>query len=342
MRRWKALFTLCCVLLIGLPLHVAADDDAAVFEVEASKYLMGTLVEMKIMAEDVSAAKAAMYEAFIEMSRVEHLLSAHIEESEIARVNAHASQQPVPVSAETFAILERAISFSEKCDGMFDISIGAVSEVWGFNEENREIQVPATDTLDSLLTQVDYRAIELNPTDTTVVLAKPGAKLDLGGIAKGYAIDRAAAVLKQLGVKHFMINAGGDIFAGGSKYGDIKWSVGVKHPRQPDELFAKMEMEDYAVATSGDYERYAMIDGKRYHHILNPQTGYPSRHCQSVTVVAPTAEIADALATYLFVVGYDAYMAEKPFPIHFMVIEENGQLRVDPVLAEDYQLELIP
>ncbi len=151
----------------------------------------------------------------------------------------------------------------------------------------------------------------INEKDTTVFLTEKGMSIDLGGIAKGYAIDRGSAVLKKMGITNFILNAGGDIYVSGTKGENTLWKVGIKHPRHSNDFIAEFDLKDYAVATSGDYERFKIINGKRYHHILDPGTGYPGTLSESSTILAPTAEEADATATYVFLLGWKKTLSDK-------------------------------
>lgn len=322
--------------------HLSAQSgEEHLFEVSATKYLLGTEVEMVAVHPDLGQCKEALYNAFQEINRIENLLSSHKKDSEISKINSEAAITPVKVSAETFAIIKRAIAYSKKFDGMFDISIGPITELWGFNDD-KEITIPQKEKLNSLLKVVDYKNVILNDQHTTVSFAVKGMKLDLGGIAKGYAIDKAAELLKQQGIQRFLINAGGDIYASGLKSNNKKWRVGIKHPRKPHALLAAFELNDFAVATSGDYERYAEINGKRYHHIINPRTGFPSNFCQSVTVFAPTAEEADVWATYLFVIGVNNYKnnrADSSVPAIF--VDSSGNINYDNSLQKKFMLSFL-
>ena len=309
---------------------------APVYEVQVSKGLMGTRVEATVLHEDVTVARAALVKAFMEMERVEHLLSRHMPESEVSHINRAAGSAPVKVSAETFALLERSRAYSEQYEGLFDVTIGPVSALWGFSDD-RPVTVPDAAVLDSLRHLVDYHHMLLNDRDTTVFLTRPGMQLDLGGVAKGYAIDRAVAVLRAEGLRNFLVDAGGDLYAAGTKGDGRRWRVGIKHPRRPDDLAATLELQDQAVATSGDYERFVLVDGRRYHHIIDPRTGYPADHYQSVTVLAPTAEAADALATYLFIAGPDRMPVSS-----YAVIDTTGRLRFDPSLAQTHAFTPVP
>lgn len=328
-------------LLSAATLAASALANEPLYEVAATKNLLGTKIDMLVMHSRVDEARRICKLAFEEIQRVEALLSSHSASSEITRINRAPGGTAVKVSAETLAILARAKKYAQQYDGLFDVTIGPLSSLWGFNGD-KPVNVPAQDKIQALLRLVNYRNIKLSPADTTVTLMEQGMEIDLGGIAKGYAIDRAARVFKSHNLHHFLINAGGDIYASGSKAPNRRWRVGIQHPRQPQELLAAFELSDRAVATSGDYERFAIIDGKRYHHVLDPKTGSPSPHCQSVTVFAATAEEADVLATYLFVLGYENY--RKRFgeqPLESIFVEESGDLRFNPLLFETYALEFM-
>lgn len=309
---------------------------APVFEVHVSKGLMGTRVEATVLHDDVPAARAALVKAFREMERVEALLSRHIETSDVSRVNRAAGRMPVRVRAETFAVLRRAREASARYEGLFDITIGPLSALWGFSDD-RPVRVPDPDTLAARRALVDYHDLILDPADTTAFLRRPGMMLDLGGVAKGYAIDRAVAVLRAEGMKRFLVDAGGDLYAAGTRADGGRWRVGIKHPRRPDALVATLELQDQAVATSGDYERFVIRDGRRYHHLLDPRTGYPADGFESATVLASSAEAADALATYVFIAG-----PERAGAAEYVVIDRDGRLRFDPALARTHAFVVVP
>lgn len=317
-----------------------AGKDDPEFEVSATKFLLGAKVDILARHASIGEARKACYFAFREIERIENLLSAHLESSEITKINRNSGRAPVKVSRETFVLLQRGMDYSQRFRGLFDLTIGPLTALWGFNSE-REIAIPDLDRLVAARNLVDFCKIQLSEQDTTVLLVEKGMALDLGGMAKGYAIDRAAAVLKENGVDHFLINAGGDIYAAGRKSIERNWLVGVKHPRQQNALFAKMALQDLAIATSGDYERYAMIDGKRYHHLLDPVSGFPANKCQSVTVLAQTAEEADVWATYLFILGYE--QRRKRFEstsVRAIIVDAKGEVHYDATLWKNYGLEL--
>ncbi|MEZ4699121.1 MAG: FAD:protein FMN transferase [Rhodothermales bacterium] len=331
-----ACIALALLALACSPARTLAQAGETLFEVNVGKYLMGTRVDATVRTPSVEASKRALVAAFQEMERVENLLSYHKPDSEISRINREAGRHPVHVSMETFQILQRSVAYARRFDGLFDVSIGPLSVRWGFSGD-APIVVPDRAAIDSLRALVDYRRIVLNAADTTVAFRTPGMRIDLGGIAKGYAIDRGVAVLREQGMTHFLLNAGGDIFAAGEKADGQPWRVGVKHPRNTQEVVAAFDAVDIAVATSGDYERYIDLDGVRYHHILDPRTGYPGTLSRSATIVAPTAEEADAMATYLFLIG-PAGAAAGRIDAPFLVIGADGSLHAGDRLRA-YQLE---
>lgn len=326
------------LLLILFTTASLTADEAPLYEVNVGKYLMGTRVDASVMVADVNAAKKGLYLAFQEMERIEALLGYKEATSEISRINRQAGVSAVKVSPETFEILQRAVQYSEQFAGLFDISIGVLSEVWGFNS-NQDIAMPAPETLLELKALVSFRQIKLNSADSTVFLEKTGMKIDLGGIAKGYAIDRAVAVLRDNGINNFLLNAGGDIFVSGSKGENTDWQIGIKHPRENDQLAATFAASDMAVATSGDYERYIDVNGRRYHHILDPRTAYPAIDCQSVSALAPTAEQADVIATYLFILGEISREETLPeIAQNHIIIDATGKLLISPSFQKNYQI----
>ncbi len=326
------------LLLTAWPAALLPQRQAPLFQVSATKYLLGTQVDIIALGQDIRAAKTACYFAFREMERIEALLSSHRPDSEISRINRQAAHRPVHVSQETFAILQRALEYSRRFGGLFDVTIGPLTTLWGFNED-RDIRVPDSTAVARLLPLVNFRNLQLDPADTSVRFARPGMRIDLGGIAKGYAIDRAAATLKAHGISRFLINAGGDIFASGRKAEGQKWRIGIKHPRRPGELLAAFELSDSAVATSGDYERFVILDGLRYHHILDPRTGYPARSDQSVTVIAATAEEADAAATALFIRGWQPPSSSNSFhALQALFLDAGGSLHIPSSWFTRYRL----
>jgi len=329
------------VILITFTENLSAQENRKEYSVSVNKILMGTTVETTVRSPDINEAKEALLKAYKEMQRVENLLSSHKEGSEITFINNFAGIHPVKVSLETLLILKNAINYSQHSKGLFDVTIGSVSNLWGFSDENRTIELPDSSQIDSALKYVNYRNIIINPKDTTVLLKNKGMRLDLGGIAKGYAIDRGSAVLKNLGISNFILNAGGDIYVSGMKEKNTEWKIGIQAPRDSKKIDAAFNLKNYAVATSGDYERFRIINGVRYHHILNPFNGYPGRLSESCTVLAPTAEEADALATFLFLKGANKALADKSIKIPFLIITTKGKIFYNSIFNGKYKPEIM-
>ncbi|GAB4389991.1 MAG: FAD:protein FMN transferase [Thermodesulfovibrionales bacterium] len=267
-----------------------------------SAVLMYTRVTITVAEKSPEKAEAAMDAAFEEIKRLEDLLSFWTSDSEIAAINRNAGIGPVKVSPETLEIIRESLFISEKTAGAFDPTIGPVIRLWDFRNET----VPEASTLRETVGQVDYREMKVDTAASTAFLARKGMSFDTGGIAKGYAADRAVEVLKSAGIKSGLVAVAGDIRAFGSRPGGEPWRIGIRDPRPQDEdgyLMATIELRDEAVSTSGDYERFFIKDGVRYHHLLDPRTGYPAEGCRSVTVIAPKAVYTDGFSTGVFVLG---------------------------------------
>ena len=327
----------CISLLITQSYLVSQDKNTLLFESTATKYLMGTKFTITATAISVDTAKKAMYYALKEVERIENLMSSTKESSDIFRINENSGIKPVKVTYETFSIIKRSIAYSEKYNGLFDITIGPISNLWGFNTDNPITQVPPENVIDSLVKFVDFRKIILNEADTTVFLPDTPMKLDLGGIAKGYAVDRASGIMKKMGMENYFVNGGGDVYISGLKDRVNEWSMGIEHPRDPNKIIGELWLKDMAIGTSGDYERYAIIDGVRYCHIFDTKTGYPAHLSESASAVAPTVEEAVILSKVLFIYGYEKYneMKEK-LNTKGVIVDSTGAIHYDEALKEKY------
>ncbi|PLX83527.1 MAG: hypothetical protein C0617_11415 [Desulfuromonas sp.] len=264
--------------------------------VSRSRILMGTVVEITALGADPGGLDEAVEAAFEEMARIERLMSSHLSGSEVARLSA--APEGLEVSAETSEVLELALTVFEESGGAFDPALGRLKALWSIESDHP--RVPSREQVRTALAtagpgalQMEGRRVDKKSSETSV---------DLGGVAKGYAIDRAVDVLRRAGISSASVNAGGDLRLLGDK-GGRPWKIGLQHPRRQGELLATLDLEGVAVVTSGDYERYFERDGIRYHHLFDPHSGYPASLCRSVTVVAPRADLADALATAAFVLG---------------------------------------
>jgi thiamine biosynthesis lipoprotein len=291
-----------------------------------SRMIMGTSVEITVSQTEAPRAEEAMAEAFREVERIDLLMSHYREGSEVSQITRNAGERETRVSPETLEVIGRALYFSRISEGAFDITIGPVFRLWNF----REGKIPEKRSLQENLSKVDYRKVKVDRLKSSVFLESRGMEIDLGAIAKGYAVDLAAAVLRKEGVGNFLVNAGGDLTVSGSKEGGVPWTIGIRHPRLPSELIAKLQPSHAALATSGDYEKFFLQGGERYHHILTPATGLPARECQSVTIMAPSAMDADALATSVFVVGPKKGLAllEQLSNVHAIIVDRRGSVLV--------------
>lgn len=297
-----------------------------------TQFIMGTLVEITVRDADADKAQKAIDQAFDEMGRLEKLMSTHLTDSEISRLNTGAGKKGFfPVSPEVLEVIKRGIYWGEKSNGAFDISIGPLSRLWQFDDENPSL--PDAGQLAQAVPLVNFRDIEINASK--VRLKQPGMSLHLGAIGKGYAVDKAMQVLKSSGIQHALINAGGDLKALGTREDGKPWRIGLQHPRKPEQMIASFELTDKAVATSGDYQRYFMLDGRRYHHILNPATGTPAQGMISATIIADNVMDADALATAVFVLGDEKGMAliDSLGGIEAMLVSKSGET----LFSENFQ-----
>lgn len=333
-----------CQMLLALTLAVPASARSSdvLYEVSVNKLLMGTTVETTARHADILQCRKAVYLAYREMERIEDRFSSFKQESEISGINRAAGVHPVKVSSETFALIQRAKADAERLDGLVDVSIGPLTELWGISSDSPVTAVPKQEAIDARRKLVGYRNILLDSLNATVFLPVAGSGLDLGGVAKAYAVDRAASLLKREGVNRFIIKAGGDIYVSGRKDDQTDWRVGVQHPREKTRLIARFNLKDSAVSTSGDYERYVIIDGQRYHHIMDPRTGYPATLSRSATVLAPTPEEADALAKYLFVLGYEKGLANGELAaVPFFIVASDGSVHYSQAFSRISGLEFL-
>ncbi len=290
-----------------------------------SQFMLDTFVEMTVASLDNQEAHNAMSAAYEEIHRIEALLSRYQSESQIYEINQHAGEdKAVRVNREVVEIVQRSLWYADLTDGVFDITIGPVIDLWGIGTEHE--RVPNTAELQHILQSVDYRQIEIQG-EQAIRLPYPEMKLDLGGIAKGYSIDQAIEVLQRHNITSALLNAGGDIRCIGTKPDGTPWRIGIQHPRKSG-ILGVVQLQDAAIATSGDYERFFFRDNARFHHIFNPRTGIPAGECQSVTILAKTAEVADVFATAVFVMGPENGLAfiEERTDIEGMIIRADGEI----------------
>ena len=280
-------------------------------------------------APDEPAARAAFAAVYAEFERLEALLSVWRAASDVVRLNQAAGVAPVPVHDDTRRALRAAAQVSAWTDGKFDITFGALAEVWKFDHD-QDNRVPTAAEIAVRLPRVDFTAVVVDDGPGTAFLTRPDVRVHLGGIGKGYAVDRAVAILRAAGLRDFMVQAGGDLYVGG-RAGDTPWRLGIQDPRGPGgEPFASVELADATFSTSGDYERFFEQDGVRYHHLLDPDTGQPARLCRSVTIVARNATMADGLSTGVFILGPERGMAlvERLADVEAVIVTADNQVRI--------------
>ncbi len=294
MAKWLGSVLMGLVVTVGAARADWYYDDAAI---------MGTNIEVQVWADSERAGQAAIDAVFAEMERVNQQMSPYIDSSELSQLNASATKAPVTVSAELFALLRYARQMSETSGGAFDITFASVGSHYDYRTSKR----PSDEVIARQLAAVNYRHLVLDPKRHTVFYAHPDVSIDLGGIAKGHAVDKAIEKLKKLGVAHAMVTAGGDTRLLGDRLGR-PWLVGIRDPRQANRQAVKLPLSNTAISTSGDYERYFEEDGQRYHHILSPATGKSASGVQSVSVIGPSSTTNDALSTSVFVMGLEAGM----------------------------------
>jgi thiamine biosynthesis lipoprotein len=292
---------------------------------------MGTVVHVYLWTDDEAKAAKAADAVFTEMKRLDGVMTTWTPDSEVSKVNQAAGEKPVAVSKETYEVIERAHNIAKRTNGVFDITVGAYKGLWKFDED-MDGTLPDPADVKRRLANVGWKQLVLDPKKRTVFLKKKGMSITLGGIAKGYAVDKCVALLRAQGFVDFMVQAGGDMFIAGKK-GATPWVVGIRDPRgAPDSMFALTPIEDHSFSTSGDYERGFVKDGVRYHHILDPRTGQPAHASRSVTVRAKDAFTADAWSKVLFILGYKESLAlikrEKLTDFEVVWVDDKNEVQM--------------
>lgn len=299
-------------LLLSIAILSAALSSCAEREykyIEKSHLLMGTVVQIKAAVckgDDEAKTRAAINKAFDEMRRIEGVFSVYKKDSEVSKINRLRRNERLLISREVMDLIEMAVEFSEKTEGVFDITVKPLVDLW--NKAKISKKLPSDGEVKHALERTGYKFISLDRTRYTISFKKDGMGLDFGGMAKGYATDRAIRILKENGVKDALVNSGGDMYCLGRKTSKDLWNVGIRHPRDKDKVFLEIGLEDRAVDTSGDYEKFFTRGGRRYSHIIDMRTGYPVvNDVVSATIIAPYCTIADMLATTSLILGEDSF-----------------------------------
>lgn len=300
---------------------------------------MGTEVRLSVFTDDEEGALRAIGYAFEEIQRIESLMTTWREDSEVSRINAQAGVAPVAVSDETLEVIEKSLWASKWSGGAFDITFYALRGLWKFDED-LEPKLPDMKEVRRRLALVDWRKVVVDRGKKTVFLKEKGMALNLGGIAKGYAVDRAVAILRRAGFGDAIVQAGGDLMCAGSKDGR-PWTAGIRDPRgDRADVLATLQLVDHAFSTAGDYERFFFLGGKRYHHILDPKTGTPATKSRSVTIYAKDAFTADAIDDAVFILGWKKAlpMVEKLEDVGAVVVDDRGQVHVTKNIRDRVRL----
>lgn len=302
--------------------RAAAPDAAGWFQREEA--IMGTAITAELWAGNAREGEAALDAVMQEMHRIDRAMSPHRAESELSRINRDAGRGPVALSAEMTQLLARAQRFAELSDGAFDITYAAVGRLYDYRRGVR----PDAEALERARAAVGWRHLELDTRAGTVRFARPGMCIDLGGFAKGHAVDNAAAIVQRLGIRHANIAAGGDSRVVGDRRGR-PWTIGIRDPRRSARVVAMLPLEDVSVSTSGDYERYfETASGERCHHLIDPQTGRSPDGVQSVTVLGTDGLVTEALSKAVFVMGVTRGLAlvEAQRDVDAVVVDAHGAL----------------
>jgi thiamine biosynthesis lipoprotein len=295
--------------------------------------LMGGRFDITIVAEDSASAEMHIDTVIREISRIENLISDWIPATQVSQVNANAGVRPVRVDQEVFELAERALELSRLTEGAFDISFAAMERIWKF--DGSMIAMPSPESVRKSVEKVGYKNIVLDKENRTIFLKKKGMKIGFGALGEGYAADRCRDMMLKKGIKAGIVNGSGDMSVWGKQPDGSDWLIGINDPMNPGELFAVIPVLQGAVVTSGSYEKFVMLNGKRYSHIINPATGYPASGLTSVTVFGPSAERANGFSTSLMVMGKKAGLRFlSRFPEYScLMITDSGKVFSSPNLG---------
>ncbi len=287
---------------------------------------MGCGFEVTVVAKDAQEADVFLEAAIGNIRRIEALISSWVDNSQTGQINRSAGIEPVEVDPELFYLIKRAIAISELTDGAFDISYASMDKIWKF--DGSVTQLPDSSIVKESVKLVGYKNIQMNEVNHSVFLPEKGMKIGFGAIGKGYAADHTMNLLKSLGVTSGIINASGDLRAWGQQPNGAPWQIGVKNPLNKNKVFVLLPLVNQALVTSGNYEKFITINGKRYAHIIDPRTGYPSSGLTSVTIIASSAELADALATSVFVMGKDVGLdfVNQLKDVECVLVQDDGMV----------------
>ncbi len=315
------------------PVRVVLDEKAMGTQV--------TLAAYTTPAMDEPTLRDKLKKAHEEIKRLEQIMTTWREDSEISKVNQEAGKKAVALSPESVEVIKKSLWIAKESEGVFDITFDAMKGVWKFDQD-LEAKVPSQKLIDERRKRIDYRKLKLDEKNRTLMIEKEGMRINLGGIAKGYAIDAASAVLKKEGVNAFFAQAGGDLYVAGKKPDGSSFKVGIRDPRgaHAGDYFAMIEVVDHAFSTAGDYERSFILNEKRYHHIIDPRTGYPAMESRSVTIWAKDAHTADAIDDAVFILGPEKglKLVESIDDCGAVIVDKNNKVWISKRLEGKVQM----
>ncbi len=301
--------------------------DQPLFEYKHTCKLMGNTFEITVVAGEENWAREKINLAVDEIKRIEKLLTTFDENSQTNLINRLAGIEPAPVDREVFELIKRALKISGVTDGAFDITYGSIDKrLWNFDRAMTSL--PNAEAAKRSVRLINYHNVLLNEQDGTVMLKEKGMRIGFGGIGKGYAADMARNLLVKEGVHSGIVNASGDLVAWGKQANNEPWTIGIAHPDHARSAFSWLNISDLAIATSGNYEKYVLIDGKKYSHTIDPRTGMPVTGIKSVTIISPYAEIADAMATPVMVMGVKAglHLINQIQHLGCIIVDDNNKI----------------
>lgn len=291
--------------------------------------IMGTRIAVELWATDPLVAERGIGAVMADMHRTDRLMSTYKPESQLSQVNAHAYDRPVQVDGDIIDVVEKSLEYSRLSDGIFDITYASVGYLYDYRAQLH----PTEEQIAAALRSIDYRQLQVDREARTIRFLRPGMRIDLGGFAKGWAVDRGVEILRALGIQHAMVNAGGDTRLLGDRRGK-PWIVGIRDPRRDGVVVTRIPLADEAISTSGDYERFFEQDGVRHHHILVPGTGKSPSDVRSVTIIGPNATRTDGLTKPVFILGVERGMAyvRRVGDVEAVIVDNQGQVFYSPGL----------
>ena len=330
---------IACFLIAFSVTSCKQNTPKELYKFTSEQNYMGTVFVITAIDELEEKAQHAVELAYKEVERIEQLISSWDENSETAAINRNAGVKPVKVSEELFNLIERSKKVSELTGGVFDISFASIDKIWRF--DGSVTSIPSETDIKSSVEKINYKNIILDNANQTVFLKEKGMKIGFGAIGKGYAANRCKALMIKEGIKSGVVNAGGDLITWGKQKNGNEWSIGIADPTKKEDAMSWLKISDLSVVTSGNYERFIEIDGTRYCHIINPKTGWPSKALNSVTIISSDAEIGDAMATSVFILGKEKglQLINQMQGIECFIIDENDELFASKNIDINYYKE---